>query len=635
MSDTGKKNGCPTEMELSAYLDGALTEDGAEKVRLHLEGCERCRTLAAELSSFRPFEEATLPFPSTDDCPGDEAWGEYLEGNASRSVRRRMDAHIAACPRCRTELVRFRLRKEGEAEFQAGKEIVGLVKGLVSGTETGRRRPASSRVARPAASLVPWFVAGAGAAAVFLLAFLVFGRGHAPPEERGGVPKNAPAAGESVEEPGKNPHAPSPGEREEDRPAPPTRVKAPPPSGADPSEPSTPAPVPEEVETPPRPSPPEPAPAPPDEDPDPVETAAPDEEKPAPEPDASEAPEDEHRTVTRSEVWDRATFQPVAIQGEEFGERGAGQVRVTGGYLPLPREGELGVAVKVLKKGLVVDANGDGKPETLIRRDRIVRIQVRYAGGVTGWYLAEFSQLEEGWCYRSRNCMAGRVAGVTAFLFDENGNGRFNDKGVDTLAIDYDSNFSFVSNISLLGENLYNVRISEAGTTVETKPYTGPMGYLDMRSDFCGGDAGVLTAVFSNGEASINATALSWPVPAPVGRYRLHRGWIRASRNSMIPFEGSEEAVLEVRADAIAHPSWGGPLTIEFDYTRDAKGIRLDPGDIRFIGLLGERYFSPRAALARTRVTVRDAESCRILLEQTASIPVAGGSRTPLGSGSG
>jgi hypothetical protein len=269
-----------------------------------------------------------------------------------------------------------------------------------------------------------------------------------------------------------------------------------------------------------------------------------------------------------------------------------------------------------------VDTDGDGKPETPVsRKGRTLKIKLTHAGGAQSDYLVEVFRKGERWCYRGRTHRAGKVAGETIHLFDENGNGRFNDKGVDTIAVNGAADYAFVGPIALLGENLYDIRVNESGTTVETKPYEGEVGYVDIRRGFRGGSAQVVTAILVNGDVSINATSLGWIVPVPVGKYSLHHGAIKIGKE-FIRFRGTEESVIEVSAGDRTVPNWGGPLTLEFEYKNGGEAISFRPSDLRFTGALGEVYLSPNPGKERTRVTVRDARTCRILKEMTAMVVI-------------
>ena len=69
------------ESLLSGYLDGALTQGDAQRVRIHLEDCPSCRELVADMKRIR---EATMTTPFT--VPTDEQWDERPRGAFSRSA---------------------------------------------------------------------------------------------------------------------------------------------------------------------------------------------------------------------------------------------------------------------------------------------------------------------------------------------------------------------------------------------------------------------------------------------------------------------------------------------------------------------------------------------------------------------
>ncbi len=68
------------EKLLSGFIDGALTQGEAQKVRLHLEENEAARELMAELRSVREASLAT-------EFPADDQWDERPRGPVSRVLR--------------------------------------------------------------------------------------------------------------------------------------------------------------------------------------------------------------------------------------------------------------------------------------------------------------------------------------------------------------------------------------------------------------------------------------------------------------------------------------------------------------------------------------------------------------------
>jgi len=67
------------EALLTGYLDGALTQADAQRVRIHLEECDDCRRLSGELRELR---EATMT--TRFEMPADDQWNEAPRGLVSR-----------------------------------------------------------------------------------------------------------------------------------------------------------------------------------------------------------------------------------------------------------------------------------------------------------------------------------------------------------------------------------------------------------------------------------------------------------------------------------------------------------------------------------------------------------------------
>lgn len=66
------------EVKLSGYLDHALPQGEAQKVRIHLEDCAHCRTLFEELRTLRETARSTA-----FKAPADDQWPELPKTRAS------------------------------------------------------------------------------------------------------------------------------------------------------------------------------------------------------------------------------------------------------------------------------------------------------------------------------------------------------------------------------------------------------------------------------------------------------------------------------------------------------------------------------------------------------------------------
>lgn len=67
------------EALISGYIDGELTQGDAQRVRLHLEGCEECRRLADDLGQLSNVTMAT-----EFRVPEDTQWDESPRGTVSK-----------------------------------------------------------------------------------------------------------------------------------------------------------------------------------------------------------------------------------------------------------------------------------------------------------------------------------------------------------------------------------------------------------------------------------------------------------------------------------------------------------------------------------------------------------------------
>ena len=78
-----KKCTCPFDEEMiSGYLDGALPQVQAQKVRLYVEDCEACRALLEELRTLRETAMSTR-----FNGPADDEWPELPQTRPGRLSR--------------------------------------------------------------------------------------------------------------------------------------------------------------------------------------------------------------------------------------------------------------------------------------------------------------------------------------------------------------------------------------------------------------------------------------------------------------------------------------------------------------------------------------------------------------------
>jgi anti-sigma factor RsiW len=100
---------CPPAATLSAWLDDELPERESDAIRSHIGTCAECRdhVLGWVYSVRRVAIPATVPAEPEAGCPGAEALTVYSEGEAVAAEAAALEAHLQACTRCASEVLRL------------------------------------------------------------------------------------------------------------------------------------------------------------------------------------------------------------------------------------------------------------------------------------------------------------------------------------------------------------------------------------------------------------------------------------------------------------------------------------------------------------------------------------------------
>ena len=80
--------------------------------------------------------------------------------------------------------------------------------------------------------------------------------------------------------------------------------------------------------------------------------------------------------------------------------------------------------------------------------------------------------------------MSGRIEGGAVRLVDVDGNGEFNNYGVDAMVVGKSEGAGLVAPVVNLGGALYHFVVSTDGTRAQTRPYEGPVARLDASRGF-------------------------------------------------------------------------------------------------------------------------------------------------------
>jgi hypothetical protein len=264
-----------------------------------------------------------------------------------------------------------------------------------------------------------------------------------------------------------------------------------------------------------------------------------------------------------------------------------------------------GFATEIDGTALAVDVNGDGKTD---EKAKGTAGMITLKGG-TGGLVHDYSLRlvnEGGWKWASSGALEGKVAGAKIAIIDQNNNGRFNDFGEDAIVIGKSDSAAYLSKVVNIGGSLYELEISDDGSEIGYKPYTGKAGMLNLVKDF--ESKGKLTAVVvrnENGDFSFELADAKRGMLLPEGLYSIVSGKVEMGKESCLIRSG-ECKPIRVTADEPAIFAWGGPIQAKFDYTREGEEVTFSPQSLWFFGKAGEEYHNWVPDGAPPKFIIRD-----------------------------
>lgn len=253
---------------------------------------------------------------------------------------------------------------------------------------------------------------------------------------------------------------------------------------------------------------------------------------------------------------------------------------------------------------LEIDTNGDGKLDQKVKGQRgFAKLRGQTSTGRAFEYAVRLRFQGQGYQWSPGSCMAGKIKGQTLKLIDQNGNGEFDDFGVDALVIGSTQAASYLSRVVNLGGELFNLELSADGVELSVTPYNGASGTLDVVNGFKSNGA-LLAAIVNSGENSFNVAGAGTGLRVPVGEYELVSGfvekagetaWIRRGKSSPLDVKAGEKLAL----------AWGASVVAEFDYTISGERISVPP-TVNFYGQAGEEYHSFRPEAKSPKILITD-----------------------------
>jgi len=239
---------------------------------------------------------------------------------------------------------------------------------------------------------------------------------------------------------------------------------------------------------------------------------------------------------------------------------------------------------------LLLDTDNDGHPERVVKASTgLVVLQTSGPDGEPFRYALRLRHDGRNWEWSTGGAMVGEVRGTRIVLIDLDGNGTYDDYGVDALVTGDGRTASHLSPIARLGGTLHHLDVSRDGRRVTTRPYTGPTARLDVHQGFvCEGV--LVAAIFTNGTSSFDLADPDGGDLVPSGEYQFVSGMAKKGSRTVLLAPG-RLAPLLLSGDSVRTLEWGGPLLAEFSY--DVQGDRLRVySDVRFFGSAGVEYHS-------------------------------------------
>ncbi len=234
--------------------------------------------------------------------------------------------------------------------------------------------------------------------------------------------------------------------------------------------------------------------------------------------------------------------------------------------------------------GLAIDTDGDGKTNVTVQgKAGFVKLEkdgFRYA--------VRLANRGGGWHYASSCVRQGKVDGQKVRLFDQDGNGRFDDYGIDAMIVGRGKTATFLSKAISIGGKVMSFDVDRDGVKVALQPYSGSVGTLDLSSALTT-KGKLLSAIVRSQDGDLSFDLARGVTKVPTGTYRIHSGSIGLGETTVSVRRGGAKDLV-VTEDSTCKLDWGGPARAEFAYQRDGGKVEFRPDQVWYFGDSGEEY---------------------------------------------
>jgi hypothetical protein len=285
-------------------------------------------------------------------------------------------------------------------------------------------------------------------------------------------------------------------------------------------------------------------------------------------------------------------------------------VCVTNGELPLT--GTKGGRIRFEPKSanLMLDADGDGTFETPVTGE-LVSVRAKRPDGTDGPFHFRLRRAAPDYWY-SRACMAvGKFNDQTIALIDEDNDGCFGGKGKDAIRTGSSIVAIAHSPIVNLRNELFHVRVNQAGTKAWFKKYEGPTGKVDLASKYKA-NSPILYATIQQGDCVFNGAEKGAVVP--VGEWTLVDGLVGPSIYQSAKILRGSMAPISVKEGETTTVAWGMAGRIDFSVEKNGNQLRIPVSSIKIYGQAGEEYVNFRPKVFSPFVQVVETKTQREVL---------------------
>lgn len=294
----------------------------------------------------------------------------------------------------------------------------------------------------------------------------------------------------------------------------------------------------------------------------------------------------------------------------------APQTAPVGTTIPIPHSGGDGFPVEARGLALAIDSDADGTFDVELgpEAESVVVLQGKTKAGHPLRYAARLIPSPTGWVYTTAGAQVGEVGGTKVFLFDQNLNGRYDDLGVDALAVGRNEVCSYLSKTINVDGKLHTIAVAADGASLSAAPYTGPAGVLDLHGKL-EANGKLLAAIVrsEDGNHSFDLSDARDGLTVPAGRYRLLEGAFGLG-DGRVHFVTGRAHPITVKAGETASLKWGGALRGEFDYQRQGGQIGFTPDRVWYYGRAGEQYVNWTPLGQSPVFSVRDVKDQREII---------------------